>query len=760
MKKKVNKHFLITLFFLYSLPSVKSQNITLENIYTFSRLYGYVRYFHPSDEAQDIDWEKFAVLGCREVEKCQNKEELKAKLTELFNPIAPSLKLFFKYQEEEFNLSEITPNDTNGFNPISWQHRGLNTGAFNKTYASTRLNKSNVVYQSPTLYKTIGFRIQKSFIAGKEFKFTAKLKREVGACNGILMVNDKDGVRTTSSYPAVDNYWKEIILKGRFDTLSNKAFLGFVLSGEGTLKLDDISLCIKDNNQWKYIYKECFDGLQGDKGKLFSVTSKNLKVDIVNGNCILKTCDSIKYQPPRKLYERKVNVGEYIKKYIGSGIFCILPLALYGDEENTFPTVNSKDKQHLYCLLDQIKEGDMIAENLYLRLGDIVIIHNMFQHFYPYRYIIEDIWGKNIIEAFKWTYNDQNLIDFRKTLQRLLTTLKDGHIRVISIEDYKEGLYMPPVDYVLIENQLVIKNTLPEFDLNAGDVIQKIDGVDAETYFNDAKSYFSGSDRYTNYLTLLTALRGHRDSEVSFDINTPEGIYKNIKIARRIRIGKFQEFVAEGEKSYEMYDDVWYINMFSDNTNLITIDKIKNAKALIIDARGSFYKNDWVRKHLFKKRKKGHPFIISYRQTNYPDGIELIEKDDNAKEMISKIMHNPQKPFIKAKVYLLINERTVSASETFVGLTKYLNNEVITIGQSTAGANGSINLQLLPGGITVQWTGGQTSFSNGSRFHAIGISPDIEVEWSKSDIYNEKDPYIEKALQLIQDELLINLKCN
>ena len=33
----------------------------IEYLKTFSRAYGYVKYFHPSDEADKIDWDKFAI---------------------------------------------------------------------------------------------------------------------------------------------------------------------------------------------------------------------------------------------------------------------------------------------------------------------------------------------------------------------------------------------------------------------------------------------------------------------------------------------------------------------------------------------------------------------------------------------------------------------------------------------------------------------------------------------------------------------------
>ena len=40
----------------------------LANLRAFTQLLGYVRYFHPSDEAAEADWETFAIAGIRAVE--------------------------------------------------------------------------------------------------------------------------------------------------------------------------------------------------------------------------------------------------------------------------------------------------------------------------------------------------------------------------------------------------------------------------------------------------------------------------------------------------------------------------------------------------------------------------------------------------------------------------------------------------------------------------------------------------------------------
>ncbi|MDX2008464.1 MAG: S41 family peptidase [Meiothermus sp.] len=66
----------------------------LENVTAFSRLLGYVRYFHPSDAAYTTDWESFAVAKVESVEGARNARELAGRLEQLFLPYAPTLRVF------------------------------------------------------------------------------------------------------------------------------------------------------------------------------------------------------------------------------------------------------------------------------------------------------------------------------------------------------------------------------------------------------------------------------------------------------------------------------------------------------------------------------------------------------------------------------------------------------------------------------------------------------------------------------------------
>lgn len=96
----------------------------LENLVAFARLLGYVRHFHPSDEAAAVDWEAFAVGGIRQIESAKNKKELVEGLEKLFRPIAPTARVYLTGKRTA-SAKDLKPNQTGGLKIISWHHNGF-----------------------------------------------------------------------------------------------------------------------------------------------------------------------------------------------------------------------------------------------------------------------------------------------------------------------------------------------------------------------------------------------------------------------------------------------------------------------------------------------------------------------------------------------------------------------------------------------------------------------------------------------------------
>ncbi|MFN7938053.1 MAG: S41 family peptidase [Bryobacteraceae bacterium] len=106
----------------------------LRNLTAFTKLYGYIRFFHPSDEADRADWETQAVEGVRAVEGAANDEELKAALRKWAEPLGSTIRIGTEAAKQVSEAKEV----------IRYAHVGVGlpgaTMSYN-AYSSKRVRK-------------------------------------------------------------------------------------------------------------------------------------------------------------------------------------------------------------------------------------------------------------------------------------------------------------------------------------------------------------------------------------------------------------------------------------------------------------------------------------------------------------------------------------------------------------------------------------------------------------------------------------------
>ena len=134
MKKNIFTILIAIAVILFCKQSSASQPTPQEiaNLRAFTKLYGYVRFFHPSNEASAIDWDKFAMYGAGKVRFVSNDTALKTVLEELFKPLAPTMQLYWKGETPK-PLSSLFPKDTAGLHVVAWQHKGVGLQEGNST---------------------------------------------------------------------------------------------------------------------------------------------------------------------------------------------------------------------------------------------------------------------------------------------------------------------------------------------------------------------------------------------------------------------------------------------------------------------------------------------------------------------------------------------------------------------------------------------------------------------------------------------------
>ena len=130
-------------------PARPLQGRGLDNLVSFARLLGYVRYFHPSDEAAATDWDQFAINGVRAVEGAKDTDDLVGVLDRLFRPLAPSVRIFPTGKpptDADANMARPAPaaekNAIAAAQParaLAWRHIGLGLGQ-SPIYSSQRFD--------------------------------------------------------------------------------------------------------------------------------------------------------------------------------------------------------------------------------------------------------------------------------------------------------------------------------------------------------------------------------------------------------------------------------------------------------------------------------------------------------------------------------------------------------------------------------------------------------------------------------------------
>ncbi len=125
--------------------------------------------------------------------------------------------------------------------------------------------------------------------------------------------------------------------------------------------------------------------------------------------------------------------------------------------------------------------------------------------------------------------------------------------------------------------------------------------------------------------------------------------------------------------------------------------------------------------------------------------IENFGKDK--KEEFYKTNGNAN--FVNYPVVVLINNGSASASEILAGALRD-NRGIKLIGEKSFGKGSVQQLLNLQDGSSIKITIAKWLTPKGESISEVGLSPDIKVELTEEDLEAEKDPQLDKALEIIQ----------
>jgi hypothetical protein len=714
----------------------------IESLVAFARLYGHVRYFHPSDEAAAIDWDAFAIHGVEQAQRARGPVELQRTLEKLYLPIAPSLRLY-RASEPSPSTIRLIPPDTTGLEVVAWQHLGAGLGQVSQTYRSVRTNREWP--ESSGGFGPVVQSMEATPYRGRRIRLRGAVRAEVeGIGNqGALWLRvdlpdqELGFFDNMEDRPITSSAWSTYEIEGAVAEDAVRIAFGAFLVGQGQLWVDGLELMVESTDgEWSPIQIENpgFEvGSRSPAGWRAATAGYSFVLDEVEPNegqrSLRIASEAIEVPPPLP--------GITVEKPLGAGLAAQVPLALYGDASGTWPRDPSFPMDSLQAALGAIDPTEMTPDDSRVRLADVVIAWNIFQHFYPYFDVVEVDWEAELRGALNRALTDSGAVEFQRTLQMLLAAAQDGHA---DIRDPRlPRAHVPPFRVDWVEDQVVVVATADSTWFWPGDVVVSVDRTDAAEVLREAERYLSGSPQWRRWRALSSFAAG--DSGTTIDMTLERDGRRFEIMAARTHSGSVP--LPEHEHVERLGSGIWYVNLDTAPPEVIQshLDSLAAAQGVIFDMRGYPDTNlsDVIR-HLLTVADTTRWMFVPH--ILYPDQERVDEYDERGWNL------EPADPRIEGRVAFLTSAEAISQSESIMGYVEgYGLGEIV--GSATAGTNGNVQFFNLPGGFQGRFTGMRVLKHDGSQHHLIGVLPTVPVEPTIEGIREGRDEVLERAIEIV-----------
>ena len=105
----------------------------------------------------------------------------------------------------------------------------------------------------------------------------------------------------------------------------------------------------------------------------------------------------------------------------------------------------------------------------------------------------------------------------------------------------------------------------------------------------------------------------------------------------------------------------------------------------------------------------------------------------------------------RGKVVVLIDEEAISQSEHTCLFLEAAGGATF-VGGPTNGANGDVTAVVLPGGVSVGFSGQEVTHADGRQLQRVGIQPHLRVEPTITGVRAGRDEVLEAAVGFLRDQ--------
>jgi len=375
---------------------------------------------------------------------------------------------------------------------------------------------------------------------------------------------------------------------------------------------------------------------------------------------------------------------------------------------------------------------------------------NIINYFYPYKYILDQNWDSTLVEFIPKMVSADSDMTYHLTFLELATRINDSHAFTYSqlINETIFGYYFLPLTLKYVENQTVITGIYTNNDnIEVGDIIKSINGIDIDTLRNNLRKYTHGSNKPSIERNINTRLLRGQHLAVQMILENENG-EKEVTVSRNVHINDYSDLIANSGDIWKIlnvdskkygYVDMSRLEVIQIN---LMLNKLWDTDGIIFDIRNYPRGTLWSLVRFF--------FDAPIHIANFT--VPNIEYPGTLNWHYETIGTGVFSSTYRKKIFILFDESTQSQAEyTVMGLEQHP--KAVKIGSQTSGADGNISSIYLPGGILTVFTGLGVFYPDYTETQRVGIIPDVEVHPTIEGIRAGRDEVLEAALYYIPSNI-------
>lgn len=379
---------------------------------------------------------------------------------------------------------------------------------------------------------------------------------------------------------------------------------------------------------------------------------------------------------------------------------------------------------------------------------------NTIEYFFPQIEIADQRWDSTLLQLMPDVMAASSDSSFELTLAQVVSRIDDSHgsyhghyfyKMLWGLDPYVQARYYPRITIARIQQQHVITASA-EPGIAVGDIITKIDGLDADTFLSRRMPYMAASNAITKYRNLYASLLpGLVNSSRQLELRNASGATYAINLSRPFTSAQYESWRASLDTALAWsftrcgYGYVHMGKLARADVARMYSD-LQQAPAIIFDIRNYPQGTLWdLKKLLFSAPNVSAQYLDP--DLSWPG---YYYKQDDRNNFGNWVNNNPY----PGRILILVNEQTQSQAEYTAQALRTFPRATI-IGSQTAGADGNIAFVDLPGGIRSYWSSlgwYEYDWYNPQR---AGVRVDSLVRPTIHGIRNGSDEVLEKALDCL-----------